>query len=57
MVGLTLDIYGHLTDRMTERAAARMDAIFDAAAIGQVVQRVVHGHTKAPPVASGGAIS
>ncbi len=28
-VGLTLDIYGHLTDRMTERAAARMDAIFE----------------------------
>jgi integrase len=30
-VSLTLDIYGHLTDRMTERAAARMDAIFEGA--------------------------
>ncbi|HVQ23515.1 MAG TPA: hypothetical protein VMT36_09590 [Candidatus Saccharimonadia bacterium] len=29
-VSLTLDTYGHLTDRMTERAAARMDAIFEA---------------------------
>jgi integrase len=33
-VSLTLDIYGHLTDRMTERAAARMDAILEGTATG-----------------------
>ena len=30
-VTLTLNTYGHLTDRMTERAAARMDAILEGA--------------------------
>ncbi|MET1232995.1 MAG: hypothetical protein ABWY52_09120 [Candidatus Limnocylindrales bacterium] len=29
-VSLTLDIHGHLTDRMIERAAAPMDAILEA---------------------------
>jgi integrase len=29
-VSLTLDTYGHLTDRMTERASARLDAALEA---------------------------